>query len=181
MELPLLAKIVISGLIVIVGVALLARKILGKVPTIPTNDRPEFADDLESYLMSRSEAVYDRFFADGYDSLNAEDKVFVAIWSLDGQVNNGGFDQYFFNETGELWKETLWALEAIGSEHITGLFKQAIAVFPGSGPALDDEERREQVLAFGERESEILAELDSSYYQTSEYLMGLLHAYLMKQ
>lgn len=138
------------------------------------------ATGLERDLLSRSEEVFARFHSQGFDSLTEKDQVFVAIWSLESEVNNGGFDQYFFNSSGDLWKETLSALKAIGSEHVTGLVEQAIAVFPKSEPPRDQAKRRETMLAFGERESERLSALDQSFHQSKEYLGQLLHDFVEK-
>ena len=43
--------------------------------------------------------------------LNEYEKYVIFINMLDAQVNNGGFDQYFFNSSGENAHETLIALE----------------------------------------------------------------------
>ena len=168
-------------LVAAAAAAVFGPRVLGHRGTAQAAESPSAEVNVEGYLLSRSETVFERFHAGGFESLDDEDKVFVAIWSLDSQVNNGGFDQYFFNQSGDLWPQTLAALKTIGSQHVLGLLEQAIAVFPDSRPARDNDERRDQLLAFGEEESERFNALDTEFYQSTEYLGGLLYDYLMRQ
>jgi hypothetical protein len=38
------------------------------------------------------------------------------VSNLEAEINNGGFDQYFFNSTGDRTAETIRALELIGAK-----------------------------------------------------------------
>ena len=52
-------------------------------------------------LFKVSDSVFDRYGKLGYEKLTWPEKVFVCVWGLEGEVNNGGFDQYYFNSSGD--------------------------------------------------------------------------------
>jgi hypothetical protein len=37
-----------------------------------------------------------------WDALSDRDRILITVWELEADVNNGGFDQYFFNSAGDL-------------------------------------------------------------------------------
>jgi hypothetical protein len=49
---------------------------------------------------------------------------------LEGQVNNGGFDQFFFNSSGDYAHEILTAYREIKAYNTVELIKNAIDLFP---------------------------------------------------
>jgi len=57
-------------------------------------------------LMKFLDEAFDRacgqYNGSNFDQLDEVDKVLVTIWSLEGDVNNGGFDQYHINSSGYL-------------------------------------------------------------------------------
>jgi hypothetical protein len=57
-------------------------------------------------------------------------KVSDLIGALEGEVNNGGFDQFFYNNAGDNTR----ALEAIGAFKMADILKRAAAVFPAGMP-----------------------------------------------
>lgn len=63
------------------------------------------------------------------DCSDAEWTVF-RVWSLLGEVSNGGFDQYFFNSSGNDAVRTPDALRAIGDGQAIPILEQAMALFP---------------------------------------------------
>jgi hypothetical protein len=63
--------------------------------------------------LRRAQAVA---FAD----LAEEDRVLVAIWALEADVNNGGFDQYYFNSSGDTAYYAPTALRLIAEWTATG-------------------------------------------------------------
>ena len=53
------------------------------------------------------------------------------IETLEGEVNNGGFDQFFYNSAGNNTADTILALQAIGAARTADIVKRAAAMFPG--------------------------------------------------
>jgi hypothetical protein len=62
-------------------------------------------------------------------------------------VKNDGLRRYFFYENGNHWRETIAALEAIGSDEIAGTLRKAAALFGKNGPPTDLDSRGEQLSA----------------------------------
>jgi hypothetical protein len=47
---------------------------------------------------------------DGFEGLTQDEKIYFAVGVLDGEVYNGGFDQYFWNSSGGLYT---WAIDGL--------------------------------------------------------------------
>ena len=58
-------------------------------------------------------------------------KVVALIEALEAEVNNGGFDQFFFNNAGDQTAETIEALIAIGATHTASIVRAAATSFTG--------------------------------------------------
>ena len=105
---------------------------------------------------------------------NELQKVFSAIWELESQVNNGGFDQYFSNSDWDIVAYAPTALRTIGADSCARVVERAIkAVTPltitpeGISKALEQARDR-------------LEALDSEFYEYPDDLTELLHAFVNK-
>jgi hypothetical protein len=104
-------------------------------------------------------------------------KVFSAIWQVEAEVNNGGFSQYFFNDS----KASAWfvalALEHIGAPKTANICERAIsAAFP-SGLPDDLDSIRSAAADFPKDILEKLYALDKEFYSYPHDLTDLLFAY----
>lgn len=99
----------------------------------------------------------------GHDRLDERDRTIIAIWSLIGEVGNGGFSQFFYNSSGDWAIETVEALERIGANHVARIVRSVIADFPGGSPSPDRVVRHRQIAALPEDD-----ELDEKWF-----LLGL--------
>ena len=61
------------------------------------------------------EQVQRRLGAVGFDGLSATEVLVFCTWDFVNEVDNGGFDQFFANSSGDRAEETLAALRAIGA------------------------------------------------------------------
>jgi hypothetical protein len=61
------------------------------------------------------------FDGDNFDRLNRVDQVLVTMWGLEAEVNNGGFDQYYFNGAGNQAFFAPEALRAIGAHPMASI------------------------------------------------------------
>lgn len=80
-------------------------------------------------------------YGDEIDTLTPSQRYFYLNQSLEREVNNGGFDQYFLNSSGDNAHDTLDSLKAIGASRTVALLQRAIDVFPDSKVPKDREER----------------------------------------
>ena len=67
----------------------------------------------------------ERLDGSNFDLLSERDKTLATIWALEAEVNNGGFDQFFFNSGGDLAFYAPTALRAIGAERMADLAQEA--------------------------------------------------------
>ncbi|WP_052737539.1 DMP19 family protein [Grimontia sp. AD028] len=95
------------------------------------------------------------------------------IDELEREVNNGGFDQFFFNSAGDFTQETIAALECINAHHTANLLKQAAMRFPKGMPSSNRFERQEEL----ESISEGFGDLDNAFYEYKDDISGLLKQY----
>jgi hypothetical protein len=94
------------------------------------------------------QAVEDAFrqlAADGYASLTQFQRTVVCVWAACGEIDNGGFDQFFFNSSGDWSQDTPAALREIGASELADIVAEAIARFPSPGPSRDLIQRRQQL------------------------------------
>lgn len=77
--------------------------------------------------------------------LTCGQRIVLVVEALEGEVNNGGFDQYFFNSSGNFAPEAVAALREIGMGHFADILAEAMALFP-NGALLRDQAQREAAL-----------------------------------
>ena len=131
-------------------------------------------------LFKISDRVFDRYQKLGYEKLSRSEQVFQCVWGLEGEVNNGGFDQYYFNSAGDCALDTVAALEVIGAKHTANLVRQTNAVFGKAGPSPDRFTRQKQLFALDDTKTKRLSELDEEFLKYNDKLGQLLEAYVSK-
>jgi hypothetical protein len=109
--------------------------------------------------------------------MNAQE-IAVFVDALEGEVNNGGFHQVFYNYAGDnTVDETIRALATIGATKGADIVKRAAARFPGRTPP-KDRSARQDVLIENFPQAAPFATLDQEFYAYPDDLSGLLAKYL---
>lgn len=114
-----------------------------------------------------------------WTQLSERERVFLAIWQLEAEVNNGGFDQYFRNSAGELAPFATEALLEIGAPNCAAIVSRAVQLVLG--------ERRDWSAArsaFPDASPDIgeaLKPVDQKFYLYPDDLEALLRAYVSGQ
>ncbi|HEV3162401.1 MAG TPA: DUF4375 domain-containing protein [Isosphaeraceae bacterium] len=88
--------------------------------------------------------------------------MFSAIWELESQVNNGGFDQYFRNSDSDIIAFAPVALRTIGAASCGSIVERAIGVISSMPPTQD--ERYTALDALGDAGQDLLTSLDSEFF-----------------
>jgi len=105
-------------------------------------------------------------------------QVFSAIWELESQVNNGGFDQYFRNSDSDVIAHAPVALRAIRASACAGIVEKAIQVI---APLPPTQEGRYRILNVqGETGQEQLAALDAKFFVCPDNLTDLLFEHVCR-
>lgn len=117
----------------------------------------------------------DKFFDHGAGALTSEEALGVGVWLLEADVNNGGFDQYYFNSAGDFASTTVGALRKIGAHRTAEILAAANSEFPNSLPPSQREERQ---LKLDEISGSVrFAALEAEFWQGHEDLTELLALY----
>jgi hypothetical protein len=86
-------------------------------------------------LISLSGSDKTKFGKEDFATQSTAQKVFSAIWAVESEVNNGGFSQYFLNDSAETAPFVVEALNSIGAPKTAEICNRAIAVsFPSGLP-----------------------------------------------
>ena len=118
-------------------------------------------------------------YGENIEKLSDVEKAFYFVFQLEGEVNNGGYSQFFFNSSGDFANETPAALREIGAGKMAEICERALAVFGGAVPKNRDE--REAMLdnAITEKIDEILSQCDTEFYAYPDDLLELNYQYVM--
>ncbi|MGA3195898.1 MAG: DMP19 family protein [Terriglobales bacterium] len=98
------------------------------------------------------------------------------IDAVEGEVNNGGFHQFFYNNAGNNTMETIQALETIGATKMADIVRRAAAMFP-SGMPPKDRFARQDVLMEKFPRAEDFESLNNEFFAYPEDLARLLASY----
>lgn len=130
------------------------------------------------------DGYYDRVWAAlkerGVGGLNEAQRRYHAVTMFNGEVNNGGLSQYFFNSSGNHWRDAVAGLEAMGSKERLAVLREAIAKFGQAGPSTDRDERMKQLSALARADDKLFSDLDSRYYKSTEVIDVLTMRYVLK-
>lgn len=121
--------------------------------------------------------VHDLCERKGLNGLTGPQLDYLALAWLDGEVNNGGFSQYYFNSSGDLAVRAATAARSTGSVELAGLIEKANSLFGKEGPNPDRDKRMDQLSKIDEKALEDLAD---RYYESNETMAELLSKIVTK-
>ncbi len=134
--------------------------------------------DKNQFLIGLSESQRTDFGKVAFAEQPEEQKVFSAIWKLEGEVNNGGFMQYFENDDGETAGFAATALKRIGAHQCAGLVERAVSAL-GAGLAPPDPHAWEKLIdGMSDDTVELLDGLDAEFFKYPDDLSGLLFKFV---
>ncbi|MGC1905073.1 MAG: DUF4375 domain-containing protein [Candidatus Acidiferrum sp.] len=135
--------------------------------------------DKNKILIKLSESPMTKVWKEDFAKQSFPQKVFSAIWEVEAEVNNGGFSQYFFNNSrASAWFVAL-ALEEIHAPKTANICERAIAAAFPSGLPNDLNSIRSSAGNFPKDILGKLSALDEEFYSYPHNLTDLLFAYVM--
>ena len=132
-------------------------------------DELSFVIEMGSYIGKICE------YGDNMNALNENQRIFYITYTLEGEVNNGGFWQFFFNSSGDMANEAVSSFEKIGANKTAEICKKAVSVYGDSVPQNRDE--RQSLLI--DDVDEILNECDSAFYEYEDDLTALNYQFII--
>ena len=137
-------------------------------------------EDGTEFAIALSELVFPRYDRDGFAALTPAEQVAYCVDALEREVNNGGFDQFFWNSSGDTAHETVQALRTIGASQAAAMVQEAIAAFPGARAPADRSERERVMEKMGEAPRQKWFELDGRFYEYPDDLTTLMRGYVQE-
>lgn len=127
-------------------------------------------------------ALFERADSKGIDSLTTSERVVFVVWSAVGQIENGGFDQFFYNSSGDFAAEAAPAFRTIGATGKAAVIDRALQLFPNGIPP-EDRNQRIRLLdqATAEKGDEVFDELEQAFFAVPEDIYLLLARYVDSQ
>ena len=139
------------------------------------------SDDSEEIILAIDDHIHALLTTDeAFDRLTQPQKNFYYIQELEREVNNGGFNQYFYNSSGDYAHETILALEAIGAENARTILAAAVNEFPDHLVPKDRDERQEALAKIESKAQESWDKLDSEFYTYPDDLDALNIEYVKR-
>ena len=121
-------------------------------------------------------AVREKQARDGYEKRTAYEKIVVDIADLEDDVNNDGFDGYFFNLRGDHFAEAIVALKTIGAQRMAAIVEAACQLFPNGWPAGHWRIRQQQ---FDQMPDGVFNSFDREFFKYPDPVAELLSEYLL--
>ncbi len=120
-------------------------------------------------------------YGDDMSALSEAERIFYITQTLEMEVNNGGFAQFFYNSSGDFSNELAAAFTQIGAVKTAQICQKAISAFGQEIPT----GRAEAVEMLDEwvllEIHDILCECDGQFYAYEEDLNTLNWAFVMKR
>jgi len=98
------------------------------------------------------------------------------IDELESEINNGGFDQFFFNSAGDHTEDMIRALVKIGAVHTADIVSRAASIFP-SGMPPKDRDTRQELLEEISPNSDSFEDFDEEFLAYEEDLASLVSSH----
>ncbi len=131
-------------------------------------------------LISLSESDKTQFGKQDFASQSTPQKVFSSIWAVESEVNNGGFSQYFLNDSCETATFVAEALGTIGAPQTADICRRAIAIAFPAGLPPTPQAISTAAADFSDEILEKLATLDNEFFAYPHNLTDLLFADVSK-
>src|SRR5687768_15196846 len=129
-------------------------------------------------IESLTDAALKKLWDQGFEVLDQREQLLVTIWGLEADVNNGGFDQYYFNSYGDLAQHCPGALRLIGANRTAELVELANAAFGTEGPPQNREERQDRLDEIRDTATPMWDSLEQEFYGYPDDLSELLRLHL---
>jgi len=112
-------------------------------------------------------------YGDDIDKLTTPQKQFYYNQCLEREINNGGFNQYFINSSGNFAHQTIQSLKDIGANTTAGILQKAIDQFPDKKVPQDRDQRIVIIEDIEETANKVWEELDEKFFEYQDDLNTL--------
>ena len=132
-------------------------------------------------VLKVTDPLLSQYLESGKEALSEKQRWLLAVWLLDAEVNNGGFDQYFWNGSGDFTGEAIRGLSEFGARETASIVSAAAAEFPGPTPPENTGERRTLLDKIQNSPGARFETLDQQFYDCEEDLFQLSAAFIIRE
>ena len=130
-------------------------------------------------MKTRMDRLFERIESNGLESLTLSERSAFAIVWLFRETNNGGLDQFFFNDAGKLAPDALRGLVLFGAPATANILRQAISIFPESEVPFDLKQRRDFLCdSMTDEHKELLDKLTTEFFESPEPVSDMVQSYI---
>ena len=136
--------------------------------------------DQTDFLIAINERLNERTdYGDHLERLSVEEQVFYICNLLMEEVNNGGFEQFLYNSSGDHAHRVEECLRTIGADKTADICHTAFSAF--GKPIPQERSKREKFLDKMESEeiSEVLSDCDDQFYDYPDPLEELCYRFIV--
>jgi hypothetical protein len=139
-------------------------------------------EKLEGAVVDHIRSKLDHNYEREYEIVTSLSKGFQivhATWMVEGEVNNGGFNQYFWNSSGKFQAEALEGYKLLGATEHEKLMAEAIKVHKSIENKLKVQQDKGTIQAFSDSyKDNPLNKLDDQFYGLKEDASALRIKYI---
>ncbi len=106
--------------------------------------------------------------------LNSSQQVVLIIENLEREINNGGFNQFYFNSSGNHAQITVEYLKKIGADKTAELVEKANSEWPNNEIPIDRTERQSLLEEIENNAEQVWEDCDQKFYKYEDDIAGLL-------
>jgi len=143
------------------------------VPTLMSIPNEKLVQAVMDYIDYKIEGVYSHE-PEIVNALSPGVRALYITWWLEGEVNNGGFNQYFWNAAGQFASLAPESFDFFGASQHAALMREAIAVRAAEAQTISEFKRQGTLKAFSASyEHTQLNALDDKFYELKETMTSL--------
>ncbi len=119
-------------------------------------------------------------FGENLNVLNPSQQVVIIIENLEREINNGGFNQFYFNSSGNYANETIEYLKIIGANKTSEIVEKANNEWE-NGIVLKNRNERQKTLKNIEKKADLVwKQCDTEFNEYQDDITGLLIEFIKK-
>ena len=137
--------------------------------------------DTNEFIVAMTEHLDEKTqYGEDMSVLSEAERIFYITQTLEMEVTNGGFSQFFYNSSGNFSNELVGAFTAIGANATAAICQKATSAF-GCDIPVDRDERIQMLDKLGSDSiDELLEECDNAFFAYEDNLNELTYNFVMK-
>jgi len=117
-------------------------------------------------------------YGEDIERLNESQKTVLFVENLEREISNGGFNQFFFNSSGNFSHETVTALKSIKAFKTADIVSKSISAWPNQKVPKDRVKRQDILAQIEEQANPVWNNCDEEFYKHQDNVVILLLDYV---